>query len=276
MDKTVNFLESLPADSLTLTLNQQPFFQKQHSDYWSIEGYIYKDYDMFICTKGRAEFIQDGTTAVLEEGKAFLTKPGIPLYAKHIGDDYFRATAQHFTLKVFGELDFFSLINYNQLQEFSDWVYVLHILNRYKNLATNLEKRLEQQSLFQIILIEFIYDSFRTEKNINNENYRFIFQMLSYIQKHFTDKDVLEKAFLFSPYSQDYTSRVFRKKVGLPPKQFILKSRLTQGRNLLQQGIPVKDTAFRCGFNDELYFSRLFKKYLDISPTEFKRQYINH
>lgn len=276
MDKTVGFLELLPSDSLTLTLNQMPFIQKQHSDYWSINGSIYKDYNLFICTGGKAEFIQNDKTVILEEGIVFISKPGIPLFATHIGEEYFSATAQHFNLKVFGELDFFSLINYKQLQVFSDWTYIQDILNRYKSLVSRGKKKLEQHSLFNTILMEFIYDSFISEKSIDDENYRFIFQILSYIQKHYTDKDILKKALKLSPYTHDYTSRIFKKKVGIPPKQFILESRLTQSRNLLQQGISVKEIAFRCGFNDELYFSRLFKKHLDISPTEFRRQYINH
>ncbi|MGL1890094.1 MAG: AraC family transcriptional regulator [Spirochaetaceae bacterium] len=276
MDKTVHFLETIPTDSLTLSLNSEPFIQKQHSSYWSINNQIYKDYNLFICTGGKAEFTQNSKSVILEKGKAFLTKPNIPLYAKHIGDDYFRATAQHFNLKVFGELDFFSLINYRQLQEFLDWTYVKSNLDRYKKLVTTQSKRLEQHALFNIILMEFIYNSFESDNIPNNENYNFIFQMLSYIQKNYTDKDVLEKALKHSPYSHDYTSRVFRKRVGLPPKQFILESRLTNSRNLLQQGIPVKEISFRCGFNDELYFSRLFKKHIGISPTEFRRQYISH
>ena len=275
MDKNVGFLESLPPESLKMTLNQDPFFQKQHSDYWSIKGDIYKDFNLFICTGGKAQFSQREQSFILEKGKVFLAVPGVPIFAEHLGDEYFTAVAQHFDLKVFGELDFFTLIDYSNFLEFSDWKFITILLSRYKKLVKNEQKGLEQHSLYNTILNEFIYDSFLSENKNSNENYNFIFQMLSYIQTHSIEKDVLEKALELSPYSNDYSSRVFRKRIGLPPKQFILKTRLTLSRNMLLQDYTIKDTAFRCGFSDELYFSRLFKKYIHINPTEFKKQYKN-
>jgi len=77
-----------------------------------------------------------------------------------------------------------------------------------------------------------------------------------------------------SPYSRDYTSRVFKKRIGLPLKQYILKNRITLSRSFLLQDFPVKAVAYQCGFSDELYFSRLFKKHMLLSPTEFRKQHM--
>lgn len=276
MDKTVDFLERLPPESLKLIINQQPFFQRQHSDYWSIEKAMYSDYDLFICTGGKAEFFQGDEIYLVTEGKAFLAVPGAPLFAKNIGDDFFIAAAQHFDLKVFGEIDFFSLINYRKLVKFSDWGYVKSLFDKYKKLASSGRKRLEQYSLFHSILSEFIYDAFLSENSNQQGEYNFIFQMLSSIQEHLTEEDVLRKALVLSPYSHDYTSRVFKKRIGIPPKQYILKSRLDLSRTLLlQEGLSIKEIAYRCGFSDELYFSRLFRKYLDMSPGEFRKQHVS-
>ena len=276
MDKTVSFLEHLPPESLKLTINQQPFFQRQHSDYWSIENANFSDYDLFICTGGKAEFSQGDKIRMVTEGTAFLAVPGVPLYAEHRGDDYFIAAAQHFDLKVFGEIDFFSLINYKRLIQFTDWKYVNTLVSRCKNLLSSGRKRLEQYSLFHSILFEFIYDAFISESKNQQGEFNFIFQMLSFIQEHLIEEDVLGNALLLSPYSHDYTSRVFKKKIGAPPKQYILKLRLNLGRTLLlQEGFSIKEIAYRCGFSDELYFSRLFRKYLDMSPGEFRKQHVS-
>ncbi len=35
---------------------------------------------------------------------------------------------------------------------------------------------------------------------------------------------------------------------------------------------PIKEIAFQIGFNDPLYFSRIFKKYCEVSPKEFRKQ----
>lgn len=36
--------------------------------------------------------------------------------------------------------------------------------------------------------------------------------------------------------------------------------------------LPIKEIAYQTGFNDPLYFTRVFKKHCDISPTEFRKQ----
>ncbi len=276
MDKNVGFLELLPPESLKLTLHLQTLFQRQHADYWSIENVVYADYDLFICTGGKAEFSQGKVSSLLTEGEAFLALPGIPLQAKHIGEDYFRAAAQHFSLKVFGEIDFFSLINYRRVLRFSNWEYIDTLLGRYKELAASGRKRLEQYSIFHTILFEFIYDAFQSENSEHKSSYNFIFQMLAYIQEHLTEKDVLEKTLLLSAYTHDYTSRVFKKRLGMPPKQYILKSRLDLSQNLLlRKEFSIKEIAYRCGFSDEYYFSRLFRKYLNLSPRAFRKQHIS-
>ena len=63
----------------------------------------------------------------------------------------------------------------------------------------------------------------------------------------------------------------FYRFTGKTPKQYILHRRLWKARNLLKQGIFVKEAAFKCGFDDPLYFSRAFKKYFTVSPSSISR-----
>jgi len=47
--------------------------------------------------------------------------------------------------------------------------------------------------------------------------------------------------------------------------------RLARAEELLQrQDIPVKEIAQAVGFSDANYFSRIFRKYKGVTPTEFK------
>ena len=48
-------------------------------------------------------------------------------------------------------------------------------------------------------------------------------------------------------------------------------SRVTLSKQLLRQsGMPVIDIASRCGFDDQSYFSRFFKKCTGMTPSEFR------
>ncbi len=68
--------------------------------------------------------------------------------------------------------------------------------------------------------------------------------------------------------SQSYFSRIFKQTFGEPPLRYYLKLRLDNAKYLLENSnVKVKEIAARLGFEDELYFSKLFKKWYGIAPS---------
>ena len=68
--------------------------------------------------------------------------------------------------------------------------------------------------------------------------------------------------------SYSHFRRIFREVAGCAPNQFLIEARLSYAESLLENGVlPVAEIAHRCGFTDEFYFSRLFKKHRMISPS---------
>ena len=41
---------------------------------------------------------------------------------------------------------------------------------------------------------------------------------------------------------------------------------------LAQKELPVKEIAGRCGYSDQFYFSRIFKKQTGLSPKEYRAE----
>ena len=68
-------------------------------------------------------------------------------------------------------------------------------------------------------------------------------------------------------YSVNHFTRLFRQRTGTTPKQYLLTRRLAQARALLAAGLPVQQAARRSGFDDPLYFSRLFKQLFGVPPS---------
>lgn len=92
-----------------------------------------------------------------------------------------------------------------------------------------------------------------------------------YVNENFTDSTLslstISKAL---SYNSKYLSNVFSKKFNVNFKQYLNDVRINNACNLIKKGFnSVKDVAFLCGYNDPLYFSKIFKKKLDCSPTEF-------
>ena len=72
--------------------------------------------------------------------------------------------------------------------------------------------------------------------------------------------------------SLKYFIRIFSEQHDEPPHRFVLLQRLYKAAALLVQSTePVKSIAWKCGFRNEFYFSRVFKKYLSSTPENYRR-----
>ena len=69
--------------------------------------------------------------------------------------------------------------------------------------------------------------------------------------------------------------RSFRNATGLTPWRYVINRRMLQARQLLADpDLSIKQIAFRLGFNDPNYFSRLFRKETGVSPKAFRKTQI--
>jgi AraC-like DNA-binding protein len=66
---------------------------------------------------------------------------------------------------------------------------------------------------------------------------------------------------------------IFRQYTGLTPYQYYLQLRMHRARELLRRpGVTVKEVAVQMNFENQYYFSRLFKKKTGLTPTEWQRR----
>ncbi len=95
-------------------------------------------------------------------------------------------------------------------------------------------------------------------------------KILSYINNNFTDPDltVRKVAALFS-YSEKYLSQLFKKTMGVTFTNYLNKIRIQHGLFLIENGeISVSKISAACGFSDPLYFSKVFRSQVQLSPKE--------
>lgn len=73
-------------------------------------------------------------------------------------------------------------------------------------------------------------------------------------------------------YHVDYLSALFKQCMGMSLSQFIIRTRLDAARDLLSEyGVSVREAALSCGFSDEKYFMRQFRKKEGMTPGEYRR-----
>ncbi|HUX39981.1 MAG TPA: AraC family transcriptional regulator [Rectinemataceae bacterium] len=70
--------------------------------------------------------------------------------------------------------------------------------------------------------------------------------------------------------STSHLNEAFKSYTSMTPYQYFISVKLGRAKELLERGLPVKQVAWDLGFQDEYYFSRLFKNKTGISPSHWK------
>lgn len=82
---------------------------------------------------------------------------------------------------------------------------------------------------------------------------------------------VAELADLFG-YQADYLSSLFKKHMSISLTEYTNRLRIEASKTLLANyDLSIKEAAYSCGFPDEKYFMKVFKKFEGMTPTEYKR-----
>lgn len=76
-------------------------------------------------------------------------------------------------------------------------------------------------------------------------------------------------------FSKEYLSRLFKQSFGYSIYEYVLKVRMENAAILIcDEDIKIQDVGNKVGFSDNNYFSKAFKNYYNISPTEYRKQHI--
>ena len=73
------------------------------------------------------------------------------------------------------------------------------------------------------------------------------------------------------PLNADHLRRLFVRQLGLTPHDYLQNLRLDKAKRLLTESyVSVADVAYRCGFYDPLYFSKVFRKATGVPPSSWR------
>lgn len=82
-------------------------------------------------------------------------------------------------------------------------------------------------------------------------------------------RESVAKRFHITP---NYLSHIFQKSGSVGFNEYLTSVRLEQAKKLLRgYDLKVKEIAHNCGFVDSNYFCRVFKRYTERSPSEYRR-----
>lgn len=128
------------------------------------------------------------------------------------------------------------------------------------------------------ILLEFLALAMEAAnaEHINSRNdYSievYIQRAKKFIQQNYATirvSDVIE----YIGFTRSYFTSCFTRLVGISPQEYIMKCKLESSCNLLTRtDLSIQKIAARVGYENQLTFSKIFKKYYGISPLNYRNQ----
>jgi two-component system response regulator YesN len=218
-------------------------------------------YMSFIHYKEVAEELHQNGSAKIQESLAIIDDIISSCKSQHI----YPEIACRFFIKVLEHIEFLSKNMSLQTHEYlADMKEYLRFCNSSEELLAHMEQSLQSvytpQELHELDTAQF-----------KNE----ISKALKYIEENYQQKLSLSSIAEYVNFSTNYLCRSFKEEVGINVISYINNLRMKKAGELLKQKDSlVKEVSMEVGIDDQLYFSRLFKKYYGMSPSEYKNQYM--
>ena len=126
------------------------------------------------------------------------------------------------------------------------------------------------------LLTEIMAQSWQPGRHRRTDASGTVFRVREYLEEHYTERVDLEglaSRFFVNKY---HLTRLFRKEYGISMTTFVLQKRITRAKQLLRfTDRSLEEIGAETGFHEPYYFSRMFKKMEGVSPSEFRKQWVN-
>jgi AraC-like DNA-binding protein/mannose-6-phosphate isomerase-like protein (cupin superfamily) len=258
--KMVKIDESLNISSYSTTIKEFGYFPQAKYHYIKRDKGV-NEHILIICTQGEGTVIFNNKTYNLKP----LTNIIIPKNTPHIyysnNDNPWTIYWCHFNK---------DLINHiNGVSSISALKYYC-IISAFNNIL-NIENPEPENFNYLNLNCEYIIETllYEDKKKIINI---YIEQAINYMKAHILDDisliDILDNVKL----SKSQLNLLFNKYMNLSPISYYNKLKMEHASELLvMTKLSIADIASRLSISDSFYFSRMFKKYMGVSPKNFRK-----
>lgn len=126
-----------------------------------------------------------------------------------------------------------------------------------------------------VALLYKIFAEMQRETYLPEKQYNLIKPAVDYIGENLLkEKTAVSALAQRCGISESYLKKLFVRNFGVPPVQYMIRLKLNYACDLLRSTLyTVSQTAELCGYANVYFFSRQFKEYMGVTPTEFIKKY---
>ena len=236
-----------------------------------------RDYQILYVANGKTHFWFDGKEKIVSAGHMVLYKPEeIQKYVYYLEDN-----PEVFWIHFTGS-DVKNILAYHGIS-LDEHVFYCGVLPDYKALFRKIIQELQLcrygyedyiASLFNDILL-LVDRQQHEQKKVTGNVQEQIERAAAYFNENYNTKISIDDYAESLHISTNWFIHNFKQYAGMSPAQYILSLRMVNAQSLLERTTyNIKEISEIVGYENPLYFSRVFKKEIGKSPAQYRKEMI--
>lgn len=150
-----------------------------------------------------------------------------------------------------------------------DSLYREKLLNIYKLNGSRPSDEARMQAEL-LLFLSLLMDNCGVVESMHKSGYEYVKKTLRFIEYNYSRDIDVDALAANAGISRSHLYRLFMQHISMPPNEFLTRYRIQKASILLKSHhLSVGEAAYSTGFSDQLYFSRVFKKYKGVPPSRY-------
>lgn len=271
-------------DQLALSILSRGLYPSSFGKYVSANKHHTKRHNhtdnlIIFCFDGVGQFSTSKCQGVINKGDVLFLPKGIEHQYKSSNKEPWSIYWVHIEGHLFEQfMDFIGVNSGNLILNISNQSAFIHEFEQL------LETRNKSYQLSSFILasniIKKMFALFTVNSPVKLEQLKQDFNLskvTGFMEENISQKINLQQIADSLKLSKFYFAKQFLQHTGVSPIRYFLELKIKHACKLLDESnISVKDVALKIGYDDPYYFSRLFKKIMGLSPTQYRQSQYGH
>ena len=233
------------------------------------------DWQIIYIAAGKGHFVLDGREVIVPAGNMILYQPKQVQDYFYFGKDKTQVWFVHFTGR--------EIRNILKHYKIPTDCYILHtgLSQEYENLFRRMRDELVNFSwgyeemltyLFRELLLTMHRRMTESAPRVSGFIQDEIDRARTYFEEHYNKEISIEQYAVSRNMSTSWFNRSFRSAMGTSPMKYILNIRIRNAQTLLETtDYSISVIASLVGYDNPMYFSRLFRKAKGMSPSRYRK-----